>query len=59
LASCHEMKKGEVYVCKDCGMEIQVVRECDHSGESSEDCRCHEDGSICALTCCGKDLVRK
>jgi DNA-directed RNA polymerase subunit RPC12/RpoP len=26
MASCSEMKAGEVYVCADCGLEIQVLK---------------------------------
>ncbi len=28
MASCHEMKMGQVYVCEGCGLELQVVKEC-------------------------------
>jgi hypothetical protein len=53
------MKQGEIYVCEGCGMELQVVKECEHAGTSADDCGCHEDGSECAITCCGKELVKK
>lgn len=59
MASCHEMRQGEIYVCEGCGMELQVVKECEHAGTPAEDCNCHDDGSECAITCCGKDLVKK
>jgi predicted SprT family Zn-dependent metalloprotease len=32
MTNCHEMKKGEVYVCSECGLELQVVKECKDSG---------------------------
>jgi hypothetical protein len=40
MASCSEMKAGEVYVCKDCNLEIQVVRSCAESEEGA--CACAE-----------------
>jgi hypothetical protein len=59
MASCHEMKKGEIYVCEDCGLELKVVRECHSVGKPVADCDCHDDGSECAITCCGRELVKK
>ena len=54
MADCKEMKKGEIYYCKDCGIEFQIVKECNHTKE----CGCKEDES-CIITCCGKPLVKK
>lgn len=28
MANCGEMKKGDVFVCKNCGLELQVVKKC-------------------------------
>lgn len=28
MVSCGEMKVGEVYVCKDCGLELEVKKSC-------------------------------
>lgn len=28
MASCETMKKGQVYVCEDCGFEVEVIKEC-------------------------------
>lgn len=52
MASCSEMKAGEVYACADCGLEIQVLKSCADSEEGV--CSCSE-----PLTCCGEALVRK
>ena len=52
MASCSEMKGGEVYVCADCGLEIQVLRSCADSEEGA--CSCAE-----PLSCCGEPLVLK
>ena len=59
MASCHEMKKGEIYVCEECGLELQVLKECRGVGKPEEESMYHTDDSQCALACCGKDLVKK
>jgi hypothetical protein len=58
MSSCHDMKKGEIYVCEDCNLELQVISECDHSC-GDDDCTCHDDGGECALMCCNKPLKKK
>jgi hypothetical protein len=50
------MKKGEIYTCRACGFEIQVLRECDEETCSSHEC---SSGKECAFSCCGEDLVKK
>ena len=52
MASCNEMKAGEVYVCGQCGLELQVLKSCADSEE--EACACTE-----PLTCCGGPLMLK
>jgi hypothetical protein len=52
MAGCSEMKAGEIYVCEDCGLEIQVVKSCADSEEGA--CSCSQ-----PLTCCGGELVLK
>ncbi len=52
MASCSEMKAGEVYVCEECGLELQVLKSCADSEEGA--CACAE-----SLTCCGGPLVLK
>jgi len=59
MANCHEMKKGDVYVCEECGLQLQVIKECHEVGTAVEDCGCHEDDSPCEFRCCGKELTRK
>ena len=56
MVSCNMMKKGEVWGCKECGIEIEVIRECDKAEISSYECS-SEGG--CSFTCCGEDLVKK
>ena len=28
MPSCEEMKKGRIYECKECGLQLKVVNEC-------------------------------
>ena len=32
MASCKEMKEGQIYECKECGLQLQVVNECKMCG---------------------------
>ena len=59
MSNCHEMKKGEIYVCGDCGLELEVVKECKDVGMLSEECACHSEGDSCMISCCGKALMKK
>jgi hypothetical protein len=51
MANCGEMKKGDLFVCKSCGLELQV----------SKACTCGSGAASCSvpLQCCGKDMVKK
>ena len=53
MPSCEDMKKGQIYMCKDCGLELQVVSECKTCSVTSG-CGCP-----CAFTCCEKELELK
>ena len=59
MPSCHDMKNGEVYVCPDCGIELQVIKECKDVGTPAESCDCQATDAPCTFSCCGKELVRK
>lgn len=56
MATCHEMRVDQVYVCEGCGLELKVVRECKECGSPAEECRCAEH---CTFECCGKPLKLK
>ena len=56
MPSCHDMKLGQVYVCEECGLELQVVQECDECGEDASECSCVEH---CTFSCCGEELKLK
>jgi hypothetical protein len=53
------MKKGEIYVCGDCGLELQVIKECHDSETPADACGCHTDEDSCAISCCGMELKKK
>lgn len=48
--SCKEMKTGEVYMCRKCGLELEVTKECNRN---------HPDHPNSVFTCCGEEMVRK
>jgi hypothetical protein len=51
MANCVEMKKGDLFVCKSCGLELQVSKACT-CGAGSASC-------TVPLQCCGKDMIKK
>jgi hypothetical protein len=55
------MKKGEVYVCGECGLELQVVSECRDADKDAAECGCHDEDEKepCELSCCGRELTLK
>jgi hypothetical protein len=52
MANCAEMKKGDVYVCKKCGLELRVDKPCSCGSSSSPSC-------TVPLQCCGEDMKKK
>jgi len=56
MANCHEMKLGQVYVCEDCGLELEVVKECKECGTEADTCGCE---APCTFECCGEPLKLK
>ena len=60
MATCHDMKEGDVYICDACGLEMQVIKECNEAGISAEDCRHDDKGDDhCVFCCCGQELTKK
>lgn len=55
MARCDEMREGEVYYCEQCGLEIEVIEECEHEEgeEASEVCTIDE------FMCCGQPMVQR
>jgi len=52
MANCAEMKKGDLYVCNACGLELQVTKTCSCGNGGADAC------SV-PLQCCGKNMVKK
>ena len=57
MLSCATMKKGEIYMCKECGFEIKVVQECKECKETKGASSCCVEG--CTFSCCGEDIKKK
>jgi hypothetical protein len=57
MAQCHEMKKGDVYCCLECGIALQVTQECRDA--SQDECGCKPSTDDCTFLCCGKELVKQ
>lgn len=55
MVHCHEMKKGQIFQCEDCGLELRVVNECKECGTDANECDCGE----CTFVCCDKPLTLK
>ncbi len=52
MANCGDMKKGDIYLCKSCGLELQVKKTCSCGSEGKDAC------SV-PLQCCGKDMTKR
>jgi len=59
MPNCHEMREGDVYTCEECGLELQVIKECKEAGTPAEECACHPDADPCTFSCCDKNMVKK
>lgn len=57
MASCGDMKVGEVYVCSDCGFEVEVKKSCNCKPE--EPCHPAQKDDCCDFQCCGKPMELK
>ena len=53
------MEEGQVYTCKECGLELKVLHKCKECGTSADECGCGEEEPHCIFKCCGKDLELK
>ncbi len=53
------MKVGEVYACGNCGIELEVIKNCNHEGHDQCCDSCADESADCNFTCCGADMVKK
>jgi len=60
MPGCGDMKKGEVYYCEECGLELKVMKECKEASEGSDSCGCDTEAETCCeIMCCDKPLSKK
>ena len=52
MANCLEMKEGDLFICENCGLELQVRKSC--TCIAGEEVACN-----IPLQCCGKDMLKK
>jgi hypothetical protein len=52
MANCVEMKKGDIFLCETCGLELQVAKTCACIVGKEVSC-------TVPLQCCGKDMIKK
>ena len=53
MADCGDMKKGDVFFCKNCGLELEVTKSCScGTGGQSGSC-------TVPLQCCGGEMQKK
>lgn len=45
MATCGDMKEGQLYECPSCGLQLKVMRTCEECGEHS-----------CEISCCDHAL---
>jgi len=55
MVHCTDMKKGEIYHCEECGLEFQIIKECQGCGTSEDTCEHVE----CRFVCCDRFIKRK
>ena len=52
MANCADMKKGDIYYCKSCGLELEVSKPCTCGSGGEHAC-------TVPLQCCNKDMTKK
>jgi hypothetical protein len=52
MMNCGEMKKGDILVCKICGLELEVTKTCTCGSGSGHAC-------TVPLQCCNQDMTKK
>lgn len=52
MANCANMEKGDVYFCKKCGLEMQVMKACRCGSGSGASC-------TVPLMCCNEEMTKK
>jgi hypothetical protein len=55
MATCDELKKGYTLVCENCGLELQVTKQCADCDSAKGTCS----AEACTFQCHGKPLKVK
>jgi len=55
MVHCSDMKNGQIYFCEECGLELQVIKECTEDGAHPKGTPCKH----CTHICCDKELQLK
>ena len=53
MVHCHDMKIGKIYVCRECGLELKVEKNCSTDDKLPKGVPCVR----CTHVCCDKDMV--
>jgi hypothetical protein len=59
MSNSHDMFEGDVFTCRECGMELKVIRPGRNADMSVEESQCHPSADPCMFTCCGRTLEKK
>jgi hypothetical protein len=52
MANCCDMKEGDVFVCKVCGLELSVKKACTCDTGAPDKC-------TVPLQCCGQEMTKQ
>lgn len=55
MPNCYDMELGQIYWCEACGLELEVVHECEQRGDDPESYVCEP----CEFSCCDGPLKLK
>lgn len=55
MVHCHEMKRGDIFYCDHCGLELEVRTECTECEPTEGECAC----GTCSFMCCDAELKKK
>jgi len=59
MVYCYEMKVGDIYACRWCGFEIEIIKAGEDLGLADDSNNCGLKGDFSTLRCCGQPLDKK
>jgi hypothetical protein len=54
MPQCEELRVGNILVCENCGLQLQVTQECTECAPDDPSCGCEEG---CTFECCGQPFT--